>query len=326
MKAALWGVLVTIVLLASARATFVVGNLDVDNVGGASPLALSQWQASSLQVSADSVSWQIEAVDLRLEELIPNRFLVVQLVGETAFRPNLADVRVRFSPAANSYQERGVMRFSALTASRRPIHPGERVWLVVGVRGDDEEVVPSSGLFRWSYTSTSGSSERTFSDWALGALTASSGALGQNWEVSATTPFCFDLEARPVLPAMTLNRWRASLGEQGSSAAVFLASQQGAWSGLLRFSFDDQEKSFPELRLGENRTVMLEYIRWVNAPELRYRVSSTSDLENWQSVTWREKTELLSRERERVTLTLSEDLLPFHRVEVDWLGPENDDE
>lgn len=85
MQAALWGVLVTIVLLASARATFVVGNLDVDNVGGASPLALSQWQASSLQVSADSVSWQIEAVDLRLEELIPNRFLVVQLVGGDCF-------------------------------------------------------------------------------------------------------------------------------------------------------------------------------------------------------------------------------------------------
>lgn len=320
MNGKLLGSLATFLSAVSAFATFVVGNLDLENAGGSSPIALSQWQASSIALAADSVPWQVQAVDLQLQEVIPNRFLLVQIVGEASFRPNLSDVRVRFQVAASSATPAGVRRFAALATGRQPILPGTRYWLVVGVSDEDDEQVPASGLFHWSYAIDDEPSERTFGDWSFGTVTASSGAVGQGWEVSATTPFRFDLDALPVLPAMTLSRWRAANGELSGSAAAFLASQRGPWTGLLRFSFDDQEKSFPHLTIGKNGEVVLSYTRWVNAPELQYRVRSTSDLENWESATWEEKAKLLDRERERVILTSKGTPLPFHRVEVDWLG------
>ena len=307
-----WIHIVSMIMLgmATTSAVPVLSSLGQPAVDGDVAVSLNAWQASSFTIGNTATSWVIDAVSLRLTEVTPNQNLTLLVTGESSFRPDLNDVKVRFDTP--SIPETGVqtIRFPARSTPTPVLAPGSTYWLVLGVTDLDLDESPSTGLVYWSFAQANDSDAGVAAGWSFGAQTASAGTAGSLWTPESTTPFSCMIEARRVMSSMTLSKWRARNPGGPSDEETFLSSDLdgNGKTGLLEYAFDNDPDFEPRSVLEADGVMGITYVRWSQASDLQWEVQSSTTLgDDWDRVPESdlERTvALLGNEHERVVVRL----------------------
>jgi hypothetical protein len=270
----------------------VLGNLSIAATDREVPVTLHSWQATSFRLAENAGPWRVQKVTLRLAQAVPNDSFTMRIVGEAAFRPAWTDVRASFltyySPIHSAAES---VEMVALDSPAPVLLPGQTYWLVLGIPQEDPDVTPSTGLYFWSYASSSAADPGGALGWQFGANSASAGTLGAGWVPEATTPFTFSIDAVPELTPVTLASWRLTHPGGPAATAAFLTSDddRDGLDGLLEFAFNSSPTQAPASGppvkpiLDSQGRFGLEFIRWANAPELSYDVQTSSNLTAWSS-------------------------------------------
>ncbi len=285
-------------LVSGAVAAPVLGNLGVARTDRAVPVSYNSWQASSFRLAETAGPWRVKSVTLRLAQDVPNASFTVRIVGESSLRPALSDVRASFrtpvlisgATTATPGSAAAPVVFDAAVSPDPVLQPGQIYWLVAGVTQQDGSFTPATGLYYWSYANTGAADAGGAGGWQFGVNTASAGTLGAGWAAEATTPFTFSIDAVPDIPVVTLASWRLTHPGGPVDAAAFLASDQDGdgLNGLLEFAFNGSPTQpgleLPRLLEAGPGRIGLQFVRWVNAPELRYDVQWSGDLGGWETI------------------------------------------
>ncbi len=306
-------------LAVHALAVPVLGNLGQPTSAEGVPVSAHSWQASSFQVLPDSPQWWVESVTLKLSEVGANPTLKLTVVGESAFRPNLADVRIAFNAPV---LDEGDAFFTAKATPLPILNPGETYWLVLGVESVSSEATIPAGLYHWHYALNSQADSFQASSWTFGVQTASAGTAGADWEPEATTPYSFTISANRNLAPLSLAQWRDLHPGGPLDEATFLAGDPdgNGLNGLAEFAYDSDPTQLPVSMVDEDGRLGLEYVRWSHAPELTWVVKHSTDLDDWQPVGIDDAeavVALIGKDKERVRVWLIGEIdRVFLRVDV----------
>jgi hypothetical protein len=269
---------------ASVPAAMVLGNLNQPSVDGTEAVSLNQWQASAIRLAPEAGAWRVSSLKVRLSQRTANRSFFFRIVGESAFRPDLAAVKVNFAPPALTGSGPQQVTVAALIQPAPVLQPGQTYWIVAGVATPDNEQTPGTGLYHWSFSTTNSADAPAQAGWSFDSRIATSGTTGQNWDPLVATPFSFALEAAPELASMTLARWRELHPGGALDSTVYLAADHdgNGLNGLLDFAFDATRANLPVIgRDASSGGLFLEYVRWTEAPELLWQIQHSTDLQNW---------------------------------------------
>lgn len=277
---------------ASVCAAPVLGNLMQPAQDRSVAISLNEWQASSFRLYAAAGAWRVRSITVRMAQQTANESFSFRIVGESALRPALGDVRVAFThPAINGTGTQSIT-FTAQASPAPVLQPGQTYWLVCGVERQDGNFTPATGLYYWSYALNSLTDDTPAAGWSFGTATATAGTAGANWTPDATTPFTFSIDAVPESQAMTLARWRELNpgGPADNTAWLNADPDQNGLNGLMDFAFDRNLANLPAAVTDASGRFGLEYTRWISAPELTWQVQSSPDMQSWQTATGTETT------------------------------------
>ena len=265
----------------------VLGNLAQPAQDHSVAISLNEWQASSLRLSAAAGAWRVRSITVRMAQQAANESFAFRITGEAALRPALLDVRAAFTTPAISGTGTQTVTFAVKNSPAPVLQPGQTYWLVGGVERLDGNFTPSTGIYYWSYALSSLTDTTPASGWSFGPQSASAGTLGSNWAPEPTTPFSFSLEAVPENPAMTLARWRELHPGGPADTATWLSTDHDSngLTGLLDFAFNADRTALPSAFLDPAGRPGIEYVRWTSAPELTWRVQTSTDMTAWTSTT-----------------------------------------
>lgn len=276
---------------AATRAATVLSNLAQPAQDSVEVISFNSWQASSFQLAESASPYRVNSVTLRLRQIIPNSSLVFRIVGESGQRPDMTNVQVELgSPVFTGSTTQSVTLTAG--AGSKVLQPGQRYWLVGSVHQLDYDATSPNGLIYWSYSNNYLADASPAAGWTFGTQVATSGANGSNWGVSSATPFTFSVDGTVVVPpaaGMTLAGWRSLNPGGPADNATFLATDHdnNGLTGLLDFAFNAKRANLPKIVRDQSGNLVFEYVRWIQAPELAWKIQRSSTLASgsWQTAT-----------------------------------------
>jgi hypothetical protein len=171
---------------------------------GASEVNYNQWLATSFVSDACASTLLADAISMAIEYVQPNQNYFLAIVGTTAGRPDLGNVRAladttpAYWGAPQGFSQLVEFKFKT-DGTRQVLLPSERYWVVLGATNPDLDSPNPAGLYRWSFLD-SPVPVVSHDGWSVSNVTATGNTAGQNWSVETNTPFGFSLTLVNAVP------------------------------------------------------------------------------------------------------------------------------
>lgn len=158
-------------------------------------ISYNSWSGQAFTLTTTAETGKITQASFQLEIVVPNRNLIVRIVGATpgTAAPDMSNVYSQLNP---TNPDAGVTLQAVLfepdsSFCNKDLTADATYWVLLGMTGEDLDQTSPSGIVRWHYGSTAGQNPDGPSGWNVSALTAASGTGGINWSTATNTPYLF---------------------------------------------------------------------------------------------------------------------------------------